>query len=81
MMLDLAIIVTVSGAQHSERRVPTDRSTKAIPRITSDFHSLSDVGWYGSAYMLASCSLQPLTGKIYAHFGTKVSYDYKGVGD
>lgn len=25
----------------------------AIPRITSDFHSLPDVGWYGSAYQLA----------------------------
>jgi MFS family permease len=26
----------------------------AIPRITDDFHSLPDVGWYGSAYQLAS---------------------------
>lgn len=25
----------------------------AIPQITSDFHSLQDVGWYGSAYQLA----------------------------
>ena len=25
----------------------------AVPRITSDFHSLPDVGWYGSAYQLA----------------------------
>lgn len=25
----------------------------AVPRITSDFHSLPDVGWYGSAYELA----------------------------
>ena len=25
----------------------------AVPRITSDFHSLLDVGWYGSAYQLA----------------------------
>lgn len=25
----------------------------AIPRITSDFHSLGDVGWYGSAYLLS----------------------------
>lgn len=28
---------------------------QAIPRITSDFHSLPDVGWYGSAYLLAKC--------------------------
>ncbi|CAI7608067.1 unnamed protein product [Penicillium glandicola] len=25
----------------------------AIPHITSEFHSLEDVGWYGSAYLLA----------------------------
>jgi len=25
----------------------------AVPQITSDFHSLEDVGWYGSAYQLA----------------------------
>ncbi|GAB1210514.1 hypothetical protein APSETT445_009308 [Aspergillus pseudonomiae] len=27
----------------------------AIPRITSEFHSLVDVGWYGSAYQLSRC--------------------------
>ena len=27
----------------------------AIPQITSDLHSLEDVGWYGSAYQLARC--------------------------
>ena len=26
-----------------------------IPQITSDFHSLQDVGWYGSAYQLSRC--------------------------
>ena len=69
---------------------------QAIPRITSDFHSLPDVGWYGSAYLLAkydvhfptlfshtklngedSCSLQPLTGKFYTYFSTKVSHNEK----
>jgi len=24
----------------------------AIPRITNEFHSLSDIGWYGAAYQL-----------------------------
>lgn len=45
---------------------------QAIPRITSDFRSLTDVGWYGSAYLLANCALQPLAGKLYTHFGSKV---------
>ncbi|KAH8705863.1 putative MFS multidrug transporter [Talaromyces proteolyticus] len=43
----------------------------AIPRITSQFHSLQDVGWYGSAYQLASASLQPLAGKLYSQFRSK----------
>ncbi|KAL4923695.1 major facilitator superfamily domain-containing protein [Aspergillus undulatus] len=43
----------------------------AIPRITDQFHSLEDVAWYGSAYTLASCALQPLTGKFYTFFKSK----------
>ncbi|KAJ0412943.1 major facilitator superfamily domain-containing protein, partial [Aspergillus carlsbadensis] len=46
----------------------------AIPRITSDFHSLNDVGWYGTAYLLANCTLQPLTGKLYTYFNIKWVY-------
>lgn len=26
---------------------------QAIPRITTTFHSLADVGWYGTAYLLS----------------------------
>ncbi|KAF5590109.1 major facilitator superfamily transporter [Fusarium subglutinans] len=29
----------------------------AIPQITSDFHSLKDISWYGSAYQLSSVNL------------------------
>jgi hypothetical protein len=46
----------------------------AIPRITDQFQSLQDVGWYGSAYQLASAVLQPLTGKIYTNFVIKWSF-------
>ncbi|RAH63991.1 putative efflux pump antibiotic resistance protein [Aspergillus aculeatinus CBS 121060] len=34
--------------------VDTSIVAPAIPRVTSQFHSLSDVGWYGSAYQLTS---------------------------
>jgi hypothetical protein len=30
----------------------------AVPRITNDFHSLPDVGWYGSAYQLGRYVVQ-----------------------
>ncbi|KAH8646121.1 major facilitator superfamily domain-containing protein [Xylariales sp. PMI_506] len=43
----------------------------AIPRITDEFHSIGDIGWYGSAYMLTTCSFQLLLGKIYKYYPAK----------
>jgi hypothetical protein len=37
----------------------------AIPRITDQFHALDDVGWYGSAYLLCTCSFQLIFGMLY----------------
>ncbi|KAJ5641986.1 hypothetical protein N7490_005986 [Penicillium lividum] len=54
--------------------IDTSIIAPAIPRITSQFHSLSDVAWYGSAYQLTSASFQPLTGKIYTYFNTKRTF-------
>ncbi|KAK1143590.1 hypothetical protein N8T08_006200 [Aspergillus melleus] len=46
----------------------------AVPEITSHFHSLDDVAWYGSAYTISSAALTPLTGKFYSHFSSKWTY-------
>lgn len=35
----------------------------AIPKITDQFNSLGDVGWYGSSYLLTTCALQLFFGK------------------
>lgn len=43
----------------------------AIPKITDRFHSVSDIGWYGSAYFLTSTALQPSFGRIYKVFQIK----------
>ncbi|ORY01729.1 major facilitator superfamily domain-containing protein [Clohesyomyces aquaticus] len=43
----------------------------AIPEITNQFHSLDDVGWYGSAYMLTACGFILLYGRVYTFFNTK----------
>lgn len=40
----------------------------AIPKITDDFGSITDIGWYGSAYLLTATAFQPLYGKIYTIF-------------
>ena len=46
----------------------------AIPRITTDFHSLNDIAWYGSAYLLTITAFQPLFGNLYKFFNAKAVY-------
>jgi MFS family permease len=46
----------------------------AIPKITSIFNSLGDVGWYGSAYLLTTTALQPSFGRIYTYFDVRITY-------
>lgn len=43
----------------------------AVPAITNSFDSISDIGWYGSAYMLTCAILNPLFGSIYKFYDTK----------
>jgi hypothetical protein len=35
----------------------------AIPAITDQFHSIKDVGWYASAYLITGSAFQLLYGK------------------
>lgn len=46
----------------------------AIPAITDEFHSLPDVGWYGSAYLLTTCAFQLLFGKVYTFFPVRATF-------
>ncbi|KAJ7613231.1 major facilitator superfamily domain-containing protein [Roridomyces roridus] len=46
----------------------------AIPKITDQFHSLKDVGWYSSAYLLSMSCTQLLYGKIYTFLPMKWVY-------
>jgi MFS family permease len=46
----------------------------AIPTITAQFHSLEDVGWYGSAYLFTTTALLPTFGKIYLYFDMKWTF-------
>ena len=43
----------------------------AIPAMTNDFHTISDIGWYGSSYMLTAACFNPIFGRIYALYSTK----------
>lgn len=46
----------------------------AIPRISSQFQALDDVGWYGSAYLITITALQPAGGTLFRFFNGKVVY-------
>ncbi|CAG8952776.1 hypothetical protein HYFRA_00009021 [Hymenoscyphus fraxineus] len=46
----------------------------AIPQITDDFHSLSDVGWYASALFLTVAAAQSVWGKAFKYFPVKTVY-------
>ncbi|KAF7331034.1 Major facilitator superfamily transporter [Mycena venus] len=43
----------------------------AIPKITDQFQSLDDVGWYGSAYLLTTAAFQLLFGRFYSFLSIK----------
>lgn len=53
--------------------VALDRTilSTAIPTITDEFHSLGDIGWYGSAYMLTTACSQLVFGRLYKHYNMK----------
>ncbi|KAK5097777.1 hypothetical protein LTR70_002819 [Exophiala xenobiotica] len=48
--------------------------TTVIPAIVTEYNSYSDVGWYGSAYLLTASAFQPLYGRIYTSFHVKWSF-------
>ncbi|KAF9431121.1 hypothetical protein BGZ94_008896 [Podila epigama] len=43
----------------------------AIPAITREFHTLNDITWLGTAYMMTATATQPLYGKFSDIFGRK----------
>jgi len=46
----------------------------AIPKITDEFKSITDIGWYGSAYLLTATAMQPTFGRIYTIFSIKYTF-------
>lgn len=46
----------------------------AIPAISSHFHALDDVAWYGTAYVLTITAFQPLFGNLYKFFDVAITF-------
>ncbi|MCJ1391433.1 hypothetical protein MMC18_004297 [Xylographa bjoerkii] len=53
--------------------ISLDRSiiATAIPQLTDEFHSLGDIGWYGSAFAITGCAFQLIFGRIYTFYSPK----------
>ncbi|KHN94789.1 major facilitator superfamily transporter [Metarhizium album ARSEF 1941] len=56
--------------------VSLDRTiiSTAAPTITDEFHSPTDIGWYGSAYSLTGCAMQLPLGRFYKFYSPKWVY-------
>jgi hypothetical protein len=50
--LDVNIIVTVSLWSTESSIFCANNSSKAIPVMTTYFHTIRDIGWYGGAYLI-----------------------------
>ena len=68
-MITLALVLSIFLVALDMTIVAT-----AIPRITDQFHSLDQVGWYGSAFFLTLASFQSTWGKAYKYFPLKAAF-------
>ncbi|KAI4727250.1 MFS general substrate transporter [Aureobasidium sp. EXF-10728] len=72
----LGLITVISGLVLAIFLVSLDSAivATAVPYVTVEFKSAGDTAWYGSAYTLATCALQPIAGKLYAKFSVKTMF-------
>ncbi|KAK6841058.1 hypothetical protein PG987_001918 [Apiospora arundinis] len=70
----LVLVITSAIVACFLMLVDTMVISTAIPRITDEFRSLADVGWYAGVYQFGIAAPQPLVGKIYTHFKTKWTF-------
>ncbi|KAH8203347.1 hypothetical protein TruAng_002442 [Truncatella angustata] len=72
----LHITVTMAALMIALLLVALDTNILAvvIPRITTDFGSLDDVAWYGSAYSITKMALQPTFGRLYYTMSLKITF-------
>ncbi|OJK01893.1 hypothetical protein ASPACDRAFT_58301 [Aspergillus aculeatus ATCC 16872] len=72
----LRVVCLIVSAFVAMFLVALDRTiiSTAIPKITDEFNSFDDVGWYGSAYLLTCCAFQLLFGKLYRLFSVRTVF-------
>ncbi|KAL9605494.1 MAG: hypothetical protein Q9179_001300 [Wetmoreana sp. 5 TL-2023] len=65
----LAVVITCLFFGALLIALDTNIINVAVPKISSQFHSLQDVAWYGTAYLLAITAFQPIYGSLYKPSG------------
>ncbi|KAK4126814.1 MFS general substrate transporter [Parathielavia appendiculata] len=72
----LGLILIAVGLSLSVFLVALDQTivANAIPKITDEFGSMSDIGWYGSSFLLTVSAFQLFYGKAYTFFAIKVVF-------
>ncbi|KAL9083280.1 MAG: hypothetical protein Q9165_008586 [Trypethelium subeluteriae] len=68
----LILILSVSALSIFLVALDNTIISTAIPRITDDFHSLDDVAWYGSGFLVTMAAFQSMWGKAYKYFSVKL---------
>ncbi|CAG8804798.1 20405_t:CDS:2, partial [Dentiscutata erythropus] len=69
ILVFLALLLAVLLAGLDQMIVAT-----CLPNIVSDFNSLDQITWIGTAYLLTSTTSQPISGKISDIFGRKPTF-------
>ncbi|KAF2826712.1 MFS general substrate transporter [Ophiobolus disseminans] len=77
----LSFILVITSVYLAFFLIALDRMiiATAVPAITNSFDSISDIGWYGSAYMLTCAIFNPLFGSIYKFYDTKWTFMFSVV--
>ncbi|KAL2062948.1 hypothetical protein VTL71DRAFT_6020 [Oculimacula yallundae] len=70
----LAVLLACTCMAIFLQALDTTIISTAIPKITQEFHSINQVGWYGSAYFLTTCAFQLLWGRFFTLFNLKWAY-------
>lgn len=72
----IILVLITAGLMLSIFLVALDSTiiSTAIPQITSDFGSISNIAWYGSAYSVTNTAWQPTWGKAYHYFPLKATF-------
>lgn len=65
--LSLCIVIILGGLDFSIIGV-------AVPAITQEFYSISDVAWYNISYRLTACATQFAWGQIYSQYSIRRCY-------